>query len=211
MGNNSSTINELPFISSNDDRIFIAEYGVTTFTEIFEAVQSEGKSAICHMSDGSTLPLAYAHLDEIKFVGHTSDGQEEVFCSMDNVWSSNTTETFATEEYVDSKLQIQSADETVTLQKDILFYEAQVPKRGLDIEGTFSNIPYGWVAYLTILGSGNDSVSSTILETTSINGFTLSEFDVNESFTMAIFKHRGKNKLQWYLFKPLPAAEGASF
>lgn len=120
-------------------------------------------------------------------------------------------EQFATKEYVDSKLQIQSADETVSLQKDILFYEAKVPKKGLDIEGTFSNIPYGWVAYLTILGNGNDSVSSTILETTSINGFTLSEFDVSESFTMAIFKHRGKTKLQWYLFKSLSSAEEARF
>ena len=187
-------------INNIPSNIFIAEYGTTTHNEIFEAREA-GKIIFCRTSDGSTFSLAYAHLDECKFVGASFNGEQEIYCYDGGGWATINA----------ASLNVKNDSGAITLTKDVLFYEGQVKKGGLDIEGTFDNIPYGWVAYLTILGNGNDSVSSTILETTSINGFTLSEFDISESFTMAIFKHRGKTKLQWYLFKALPSAEGGNF
>ena len=195
-------VNELSFINS-DSNIFIAEYGITTFETIFEAVQSEGKVALCHMSDGSTLPLAYAHIDEIKFIGHTSDGQEEVICSMDNVWSTNDIDIFAP--------VVAPSRFNVTLSADKLFYYADPDTDTLTISGTFSSLPNGWFGFLTVYAVMPSGVSSSILSATSENGFTLTDIGDMEHFSMAMFKNGASNKLKWYLFKSLPSAEEASF
>lgn len=198
-------VNELSFINNNssDSNIFIAEYGVTTFETIFNSVQVDGKVALCHMSDGSTLPLAYAHIDEIKFIGHTSDGKQEAICSMDNVWSTNDIDIFAP--------VAAPSRYNVTLVANELFYYANPDTDTLTIGGTFSSLPNGWFGFLTVYAVMPSGVSSSILETTSENGFTLMDIGDMDNFSMAIFKNGASSKLKWYLFKPLPSAEEASF
>lgn len=186
---------------SSDSNIFIAEYNITTHSEIFEA-RDAGKTIFCRTSDGSIFSLAYAHLDECKFVGSSFDGEQEIFCYDGGGWATNNV----------TSLNINSNSGSITLTKDVLFYDGQVKKGGLTIDGTFNDFPYGWVGYVTIYNSsGSDGVSSSLLEETSLNGFTLTEFDAEGSWTMAVFKHRDKSKLQWYLFQGLPSAEEASF
>lgn len=88
VGNDSTKINELPFISSNDNRIFIAEYGVTTFDEIIEAANTDKKTVLCRINDvGTIFTLAYCHADGARFVGHTSLGEQEACCEPNNEWT----------------------------------------------------------------------------------------------------------------------------
>jgi hypothetical protein len=89
VGNNSSTINELPFISSNDDRIFIAEYGTTTFSDIINAANTDNKSVFCRSADGGIINLAYCHADGARFVGYTLYGEQELYCGPNDEWTVN--------------------------------------------------------------------------------------------------------------------------
>lgn len=181
--------------------IFVAEYGTTTYEEIFEAVHTDNKTVFCR-NGGSVLPLVYAHIDEIKFVGHTSDGEQEAICSDSSVWSLTD---------VESPLTPTDNTTTVTLSANKLYYYAQPDTETLTINGTVSNIPNGWVGHLTVYAPTPSGVSSSILETTSQNGFTLTDIGLMEEFTMAIMKNGQSSKLLWYLFKQLPSAEEASF
>lgn len=87
VGNNSTKINELPFISSNDDRIFIAEYGVTTFEEIVQAANTDNKTVLCRATDNAVFTLAYCYADGARFVGYTTHGEQEACCEPNNEWT----------------------------------------------------------------------------------------------------------------------------
>ena len=78
--------------AAND--VFIAEYGTTTYQEIWNAAIEDGKTVLCNYTlnnndMSSVFTLSCCHIDEIKFVGDTRDGKQEVICTMDNVWSIN--------------------------------------------------------------------------------------------------------------------------
>lgn len=189
---------------SQDSNIFIAEYGTTTYQEIIDA-NTAGKTIFCRTSTGSVLPLAYAHItgaSEIKFVGNTDDGEREVVCSSTNVWSINDIDIMAPQ---------LGGDTDITLTPDKLFYYAQ-PDLQLNIKGAINTLPNGWFGFLTVYApTTTGSITTSILETTSENGFTFTDIGNMESYSMAIFKTGASTKLKWYLFKPLPSAEGASF
>lgn len=188
------------------DNIFIAEYGTTTYQEIWDAMEA-GKTVLCNYTTGgdnsSVFSLVCCHLDEIRFNGDISDGRRQVVCKEDNTWMINSLPDIMTP-WLGGEVEIE-------LYKFKLFYYAN-PSLQLAIKGDLSDLPNGWTGFLTVYTtSPAGSITTSILEPTSENGFTFSDIGNMESYSMAMFKTGASTKLKWYLFKSHPAAEGASF